>query len=364
MTLGPSFDKFCELRLGVYLLGPSYSRMDRMGQQIQRRLTSAFAGSQIPIPSDGVITTFLSAVQWDPKKIDSNVLVLIGKWICIRNDGTMSTQAADNTLMSVVDVGNTHQLNDVQRRFLDAGRLVYKYHHSTSISFIGAIIDPLRNLLPADGGPLSTELTAYGAVSGIISNSSYLGLVATAADNLRVSNFPRLVSIALLYHQINLETETEKRSFNDYNIDGVMSHLPTQADKKLVNDYAMVLPANKVTTTMSLLKTIRIESAEMIMAQRTPEERMEIISRLRSDLNPGPWITDYLEQERIAARSALRTQAADLLRAQLSHAVKAKTRRANLIADDTQRRRELQNIDDWTMPYDVCQILSTLKKLA
>lgn len=33
------------MRLGVFLLGPSYSRMDKMGQQIQRRLTSAFAGT-------------------------------------------------------------------------------------------------------------------------------------------------------------------------------------------------------------------------------------------------------------------------------------------------------------------------------
>lgn len=193
----------------------------------------------------------------------------------------------------------------------------------------------------------------------LINGASYLGLVATASDNLRVVRFPKLVSIALLYHQLNLETETEKRSFSEYNVDGVLSHLNTQADKKLVHDYAMILPANKITTTVSLLKTIRIESAEMIMAQRTPEEKHEIISRLRGTVNPGAWMEDYIEQERATARAALRSQAAGLLDAQLSHAVKAKTRHANLIADPDQRRLEMQEIDNWTR-----EIETEIKNLA
>lgn len=145
--------------------------MEKMGQQIQRRLTSAFAGSQIPMPSEGVISTYLSTIQWDPKKIDSNVLVMSGRWIGIRADRTISTHASDDTLMPNVTVAQYYGLNEVQTRLLDAGRLVYKYHHSTSISFISAIIGPLRTLLPDGEGLLAGELRAYDAVANIISNS-------------------------------------------------------------------------------------------------------------------------------------------------------------------------------------------------
>lgn len=101
------------VRLGVFLLGPSYSQMERMGQQIQRRLTSAFAGSQIPMPSEGVISTYLSTIQWDPKRIDFNVLVLLGSGICIRANRTISTQDADATLMPTITVAQQYGLNEI-----------------------------------------------------------------------------------------------------------------------------------------------------------------------------------------------------------------------------------------------------------
>lgn len=140
--------------------------------------------------------------------------------------------------------------------------------------------------------PLSAEITAYTAVAETIRNSSYIGLEATATDNLRDRNFPMLVSIALLYHQLHLETEVEKLSFGDYDIEGVMAHLSTQCLKKLARDYDTILPSSRITTTVRLLRTLRLESAEMIMTRRTPEERMEIIYRMRVEENPGPWMVE------------------------------------------------------------------------
>lgn len=166
--------------------------------------------------------------------------------MCLRQDGSLSTKGPDVKLQPTEQIRTDYQLTDIQVRLLDAGRLVYKLHHSTSIHFVPSIFAPLELAAGLDHPQLGPHFTAFRGTLNTVKESTYLGLESPAAENYRVSRFPLIVSISLLHHKLTLETAAEQKTFVDCIIEGVLSHLPNQTQRNVVLENTIYCGSNAV----------------------------------------------------------------------------------------------------------------------
>nr|XP_053644330.1 uncharacterized protein LOC128696930 [Cherax quadricarinatus] len=316
----------------VYALAPSWSRTELLAEHIYKRICAALSQSGTVIKLDEV-KRILAAINWPREATNSRVDEVIGQVLAINKQGHFDLKTERVDLIPIDELEVEFHLSRWSASLLEQMRMVYINFRGKTVRFGVAVREAARTHLEGLHEAFTRELSSIDQIADDVSRYPYLSCRYTIPTQYRISTFPRICYLGLLYFMKNLETEKEKKTFEQYNISRVAEAITSQGDRKLVESLAQVLPTEILYLTAQLVAMCSEKQGDIIASSMDDAEVEALLDLLKQKPQPGPW---YLAK--IHARNVAQAKSTELLKVRAQEGVgeQKNDRRAGNLVETTQ----------------------------
>lgn len=278
-------------------LGPSYSQMKKLAEQLHHRAAAMCASRSITPPTVACFNNLLSQLSWEPVKETFEIDYMLSQVLCLNKNIEFDQQVHWDQLCPTQELIQKFSMDEIHSGLLEQARMVYQFRHTTSSSIALSFIEDAKSYLYNIAPIWSTEIDRLVNVAPTIQESIYAGVSPILEEGLRIAQFPRIVYFGLLVFKDSLATEAEKVEFQNYQLSSIKNHISVQGDIHIIHQMAKLVPKASVRTTAGVIKSIAYEQAEALMATQSREFTSEVLEVLRSLPDPGPWAMNKFNAE-------------------------------------------------------------------
>lgn len=212
--------------ISLYLLGPSHMTDHKLPLQILKRMSAAFAGKDLLIPTSVELTAVIQTCLWKSGDIPALIYGILGRVLSVNDDLEYVRLAQVADLITPTNMATHMTLSSLSFPLYTQMRLVYMKVQATSLNFALYGYDIGCNRMIGLGGTFATDARAFTLVRNTIRNCPYIGLVETQDEIYTVKQFPRMVHLGAVIYQAALRGTEEVTEFSRYSLEGVQAHIP------------------------------------------------------------------------------------------------------------------------------------------
>lgn len=139
------------------------------------------------------------------------------------------------------------------------------------------------------GGEFGIEWERLDEQETHLQDRPYNGLCSTLSIRYRVTQFPRIIFMGLLYHKKCLNTEPEIEHFSKYNISAIQGHINSEADVALCKSIVGILPITNVVAAVKLGTHLSYEEMAIVISNYSTQEASLIYRQMLKQDPIGPW---------------------------------------------------------------------------
>ncbi|CAK9292802.1 unnamed protein product [Gordionus sp. m RMFG-2023] len=183
----------------ICVLSFSYTRTQRINQQISKRAQAAAAGSPYKPITENEISEVLTAVGIDVTQSSPNIDEALGYVLAVRKDGTYDPLVTEINSMGVDDFRKSGDISEWSVKLFEQAKMIYKKYHGGTIRMGTAVLPILKDYMDGLGAEWIQEYKHLATISPILRASPYIGLQRILPDNFRVITAPRICYIGVLY---------------------------------------------------------------------------------------------------------------------------------------------------------------------
>ncbi|UVF62182.1 MAG: hypothetical protein [Bat faecal associated arto-like virus 2] len=333
--------------LAVYLLGPAYSRKEKLHEQIARRAQAACVADKVQHLTAERTKDLLETIHWEPANIDPIVDDVLGMVVCRTSTDTTDPDSPIAGLRSPAELEGRDGISHVAAILLEQARLVYINYHSSSLHFIVPIFDQLVQTVGEANQTFARDIQHFRSIRQVVETAPYMGLRSQIPDRYQIRNNAKLAYLGVVCHRESLTTEEEKASFKEYKISAIREHIPNLNEAASIDSLAKVMPARSISALASLVAELPLDKAQSLMASKSPEVKAEVLDILRHKPTKGGWAEDCVVIENAEYLQSLIDAGLVMLRKALDEQYEIRRATIDTIDDQAERQRQRRALVEW-----------------
>jgi len=281
------------VRTNLYLLGSSYTRNEKVADQLQRRGQSAAQSMNTEFPDKTSVSSAITACGWEITNRTGLMDDALARILAIDKDGVFNIDVVTGDLRELQVMKDEKTVSDWGIALLEQARLVYANSHAKTLSMALAVRPLISNLMQKLGHSWKEESDRLAALESETMDKPFTGMRSKLPEARQVNQWKKHAHIGINYHKSTLVDPTKIADFDKYNIKAIEQKIESAAEVQTCYTILKAIPKTTILGLVAIIKNVPLSEARDIIDSEKPEIKSAVLKRLLSDKVECSWGTFY-----------------------------------------------------------------------
>lgn len=301
-------DTLVKSYLAVAILLPAYSDEKNSAGQIHRRVKAACTTYGAAYPDEADISRATKHFATSNRNLPNSATGVLAALVARDKHLKFDLDVKAGELADITDLLAVGHPDGFLVQLFTQAQMVYDGFHKSTIHFVLELHTIAKAHNVCLGSLIDKEEPAVVSLKTKVEGRPYVAMTPTQATALRVAQFPSTAYMALQYRLNSIKDPEEKKKFEQYNFEGVSTHLKSSSDKQALLARVRSVPDPTLADILDQVQHATAAQVDSYLSFTKLVSEEALYDKCLQTNTTGPWFVR--EDQKVKALTRLKYQEA------------------------------------------------------